>query len=52
MPVQHVTEGIRIYSMDAYQAGFSLMVAWAALSFLLLFFTRETLCRQMGQQPP
>lgn len=47
-----VAEGIRIYSMDAYQTGFSLMVAWAALSFLLLFFTRETRCRQMGQQPP
>jgi len=42
-----LAEGIRLYSLDAYQTGFSLMIAWAALSFLLLFFTRETHCRQM-----
>jgi hypothetical protein len=42
-----VIRGIRLYTLDAYQAGFSLMIAWAVLSFLLLFFTRETYCRQM-----
>ncbi len=42
-----VIRGIRLYTLDAYQAGFSLMIAWAVLSFILLFFTRETHCRQM-----
>jgi MFS family permease len=42
-----VVRGIRLYSLDAYQTGFSLMIAWAVLSFFLLFFTRETHCRQM-----
>jgi sugar phosphate permease len=40
-------EGIRVYNIRAYQAGFSLMVAWAILGFILLFFTRETYCRQL-----
>jgi len=39
-------EGIRIYGLQAYRAGFVLMIAWLALSFLLIFFTRETNCRQ------
>ena len=39
--------GVRIYDPDAYRAGFSLMIAWTALSLLLLFFTKETHCRQM-----
>jgi MFS family permease len=38
--------GVRIYSLDAYRAGFSLMMAWATLSLLLLFFTKESHCRQ------
>jgi MFS family permease len=37
--------GVRVYSLNAYQAGFGLMVAWAALSVILLFFTRETFCK-------
>ncbi len=41
-------EGVRGYSLDAYQAGFSLMIAWAALSLILLFFTKETHCRQQA----
>jgi MFS family permease len=40
-------EGIRVYNIKAYQAGFSLMIAWAGLGFILLFFTRETYCRQL-----
>jgi hypothetical protein len=39
--------GIRVYSLDAYQAGFALMLAWLVLSFVLLFFTRETHCCQL-----
>jgi MFS family permease len=41
-----ILAGVRIYSLDAYRAGFSLMVAWAALAFVLLLFTKETRCRQ------
>jgi MFS family permease len=41
-------EGVRIYDLKAYQAGFTLMVAWAGLALLLLFFTRETYCRQVA----
>jgi len=39
--------GIRVYPLEAYQAGFALMLAWLALSFVLLFFTRETHCCQV-----
>ncbi|MBI5571842.1 MAG: MFS transporter [Desulfomonile tiedjei] len=39
--------GVRVYPLTAYQAGFSLMLAWLALGFVLLFFTRETRCKQV-----
>ncbi len=39
--------GIRIYDLGAYQAGFGLMLAWAALSVILLLFTRETFCKPL-----
>ncbi len=42
-----VAGGIRVYSLEAFQSGFSLMIGWAAISFVLLFFTKETHCRQM-----
>lgn len=35
-------DGARLYSLDAYQAGFSLMLTWAILALLLVFFTQET----------
>jgi MFS family permease len=38
--------GARIYSFDAYRAGFSFMFAWTTLALLLLF-TKETHCRQL-----
>jgi MFS family permease len=40
-------DGVRLYPLAAYQAGFSLMLAWLALGFVLLFFTRETGCSQV-----
>jgi MFS family permease len=40
-------EGLRVYPLTAYQAGFSIMVAWLALGFVLIFFTRETHCTQV-----
>jgi MFS family permease len=39
--------GVRLYSLDAYRAGFSLMIAWTALALVLLLFTKETHCRQL-----
>lgn len=39
--------GTRVYDAAAYRSGFSLMLAWLALSFVLLLFTRETGCRQV-----
>jgi MFS family permease len=39
--------GVRVYPLEAYQAGFLLMLAWLALGFVLLFFTRETYCDQV-----
>lgn len=38
--------GIRIYTLANYRAGFVLMIVWAALSLGSLFFTRETRCKQ------
>jgi hypothetical protein len=39
-------EGVRIYSLAACQAGFGLMLGWILIALVLLFFTRETHCRQ------
>lgn len=41
-------EGVRIYGLSAYRAGFSLMMIWILIALVLLFFTRETSCRQMA----
>jgi MFS family permease len=38
--------GVRVYDLTAYRWGFSLMMAWAILSLVLIFFTRETHCKQ------
>jgi MFS family permease len=43
-----VEAGVRVYSVSAYHRGFSLMLAWLAVSFILLLFTRETGCRQVA----
>jgi MFS family permease len=40
-------DGARRYSLEAYQAGFSLMLFWAGLALLLILFTQETHCRQL-----
>ncbi|KJS33244.1 MAG: MFS transporter [Desulfatitalea sp. BRH_c12] len=42
-----VRDGVRIYSREAYQVGFSMILVWIVLSVILLFFTRETYCRQI-----
>jgi MFS family permease len=43
----NIEAGVRVYSVSAYHSGFSLMLAWITVSFILLLFTRETGCRQM-----
>ena len=43
-----LADGIRVYGLETYQAAFGLMIAWAALSVVLLFFTRETFCKPWG----
>ena len=39
-------DGVKIYTLEAYQAGFSLMLVWLMLSLGLIFFTKETYCQQ------
>jgi MFS family permease len=39
--------GVRLYSLEAYRFGFSLMIGWLVLGLILLFFTHETYCRQL-----
>ncbi|MDT8443871.1 MAG: MFS transporter [Desulfuromonadales bacterium] len=41
-----VVDGARVYEWTAYRTGFSFMLGWAVLAFLLLLFTKETHCRQ------
>jgi len=38
--------GARIYSFDAYRAGFSLLLFWLELAVVLALLTRETRARQ------
>ena len=40
-----MSSGVRIYSVDAFQAGFAMIVVWSALTCLLIACTRETRCR-------
>ena len=42
-----LADGVRVYDFAAYRWGFALILAWGALSLVLLAFTRETSCRQM-----
>lgn len=41
-----LARGVHVYSVQAYQRGFLLMIGWLLLSTVLLSFTRETHCRQ------
>jgi MFS family permease len=43
-----VAFGVRVYTVEAYRAGFALMLAWLAVAVVLVLFTRETRCRQRG----
>lgn len=43
-----MVDGVKQYGFDAFQSGFSLMLAWLGLGAVLILFTRETRCRQKG----
>ena len=40
-------DNARVYSLEAYQAGFVLMVGWIVAGMIILSFSRETHCRQI-----
>ena len=39
--------GVRIYTLDAYQAAFAFMIGWSLLAAVVMFFATESYCRQM-----
>ena len=39
--------GVRIYTLDAYQAAFVFMIGWSILAAVVMFFATESYCRQM-----
>ena len=41
-----MANGVRAYSVDAFQAAFAMIVAWSLLTCLLTALTQETRCRQ------
>ncbi|HEY5896793.1 MAG TPA: MFS transporter [Burkholderiales bacterium] len=41
-----LANGVRIYDLAAYRAGFAFMLIWLGAALLLLIFVRETHCRQ------
>ncbi len=41
-----MSAGARIYGLDAYKAGFAPLVAWSLLASVLIFFSKETYCKQ------
>jgi MFS family permease len=43
----HKVDGIKQYSLEAYQLGFSFMLVWLLLGAALILFTIETRCEQM-----
>ncbi len=47
-----IVDGVRVYGLEAYRAGFALMIAWATLALVLLVFTRETACSQCRPSVP
>jgi sugar phosphate permease len=42
-----MVNGVRVFDLDAYRAGFMLMLAWMGVAVALVLFTRETHCRQL-----
>ncbi len=45
-----MVRGVRIYDLAAYRYGFILMILASIMAFILLFFTKETNCRQLAEK--
>jgi MFS family permease len=43
-----MSEGVRVYGLEAYQIGFASILMWSVMSLLIMFLSRETGCRQLG----
>jgi MFS family permease len=41
-----LVNGVHVYDVEAFRAGFVLMVGWLVLSSILLSLTKETHCKQ------
>jgi sugar phosphate permease len=41
-----LASGVRVYSVDAFDAAFTLIVVWSIVSCVLIAATKETACRQ------
>ncbi len=41
-----MANGLRVYGLDAFHAGFLLIIGWSLLACLLISFTQETWCKQ------
>jgi hypothetical protein len=37
--------GVRVYNVEAFQAAFTMIVAWSVLTCVLIALTKETACR-------
>lgn len=48
---KQMLDGVRVYGLSAYQAGFSLMLAWSGLAFVLVLLTQETNCKPIVTEP-
>jgi hypothetical protein len=42
-----LANGVRVYSVDAFQAAFLLIVGWLACTSILIALTKETRCEQL-----
>jgi MFS family permease len=43
-----MNNGVRLYGLEAYENGFTLMIGWLVIALILMFFTRETHCKQIA----
>lgn len=43
-----MSNGVRLYGLEAYVNGFTLMIGWLVVAVILISFTRETHCKQIA----
>jgi sugar phosphate permease len=44
-----MTDGIRVYDMQAFKLAFAFLFVWVLIAFIALLLTRESNCRQHGE---